>query len=89
MADEAEVLPLCGCGDGDCWNLGWGYPWCHGCDEHHRDPVAAQGERCPVDVMIERMDLEEGIEVADRGSHVMVTDGRRLIGHDDVLRPFW
>jgi hypothetical protein len=27
-------------------------------------------------------------QTEDAGSHVEVTDGRRTIGHDDVLRPF-
>jgi len=44
-------LKLCGCGQTDCWHLEIGYPYCHGpgCEQHHRQPVAAKGEVCPID----------------------------------------
>ena len=35
---------------GDCWHEPFDYPWCHGCGEHHRAPVAeVEGGACPVD----------------------------------------
>lgn len=51
MAELADHRHPCEEGDA-CLHVECGYPWCVGCGEHHRAPVAEPGEECPVDQMI-------------------------------------
>jgi len=44
------------CEANDCNYLALGYPYCPGCGDHHRSPVAVFGDRCPVDLYEERSD---------------------------------
>lgn len=65
------VCPDCADDPATCLNAAAGYPFCYGdgCREHHREPVAPEGERCPVDLMCERWAAEdvlaEAIEVRE------------------------
>jgi hypothetical protein len=34
---------VCACGDADCMQFAFDYPWCRPCEDHHRLP------ECPVD----------------------------------------
>lgn len=51
MRGRMRSMGACPCGDSDCWEFGFGYPYCTGCEEHHRSPVANETEDpwCPVD----------------------------------------
>lgn len=56
MFEPGYMPERCGCGDNDpdtdhgCTFLDFGYPYCSGCGEHHRMPVATEAEPwCPID----------------------------------------
>lgn len=56
-----EDMTACLCDQGsECLSFELGYPWCLGCGEHHRMPVArAIPDPCPVDVWAEQWEREE------------------------------
>ena len=48
-----QDMTSCPCGDEDCAYFAMGYPYCMGCGDHHRMPVARDHGVCPVDTLYE------------------------------------
>lgn len=58
------MCPDCEDDPSTCDFVAFGYPFCYGCSDHHRAPVAQRGESCPVEIQIERYDQLEAMDNA-------------------------
>lgn len=65
LTDAHWTAPaICGCGEPDCVYLVCGYPFCPGCGDHHRLPIAL-GPDEPCAVVVLHGKLASGMDSAD------------------------